>query len=293
MPEKSKKYLYRIIGIVVAALLIYAPWGLHLRPGDRSIIRGGMSIVFAVLIVLGLAWNIRALKGQLPEKLFGGKDRPAPAPGPVTEAVLSRLPGSEETKKTLTESRGKVFTGSIAGKALEQGRTAVRKAEQFRRIIARKFGEQSLTYARYAGTIDQCIETIGKNTDALAWQMRAFDEEEYISLSGSIAGGAYEKDGIDDNVQARRLLALSGQLDDMRGILDLNEKLVLHLDTCAREVAALQTAENDAENEMILEEIQRLIETTKYYETKTRKPCPSAGRTDTVIREEKTDGIQS
>ena len=51
----------------------------------------------------------------------------------------------------------------------------------------------------------------------------------------------------------------------MRHILDLNEQMILQLDGCAREVALLEGAENDKENEVILEEIRNLIETTKYY----------------------------
>ena len=48
-------------------------------------------------------------------------------------------------------------------------------------------------------------------------------------------------------------------------MLDPSEEMLLRLDRCAAEVSQLSNEATEAENERILEEIQKLIDTTKYY----------------------------
>ena len=283
-PE-SEKYLKGIAGCVIAGVVLYSPIGLHLRFSDPGIIRGGLSLAFCVILALLMFWFVRGfLKAREKEggSLFGnraaagkgtagGAGGGKSAPGkenwnsPGALAKLDGIPCSEEAKERLAEAVPRLFTGKISAQALDQGKTAAQKAVSFREVIGRKFAEGSLTHARYAGTIDQCMETFGKNLEELAWMVNGFDEKEYDRLTSAISSGEYSKDQIDDRVQEDRLLTLSGNMEDMRHILNLNEQMILRMDGCIREVALLKGAENDKENEAILEEIQNLIETTKYY----------------------------
>ena len=275
----SDKYLKGIIGCIAAGVVLYSPIGLHLRFSDPSIIRGGFSLAFCVILVLLMVYFVNGFiktqgAGGKPGSGRGSKNGAPKTPAEPEEVdwssagamkQLEGIPCSLESKTALAAAVPKLFTGKIAAQALSQGKTAVQKAGSFREVVSRKFVEGSLTYARYAGTIDQCMETFGKNLEALAWQVQNFDEKEYDKLTRIISSGDYQKDQIDDRVQEDRLLTLSGNLKDMRHILDLNEQMILQLDGCAREVALLEGAENDKENEIILEEIRNLIETTKYY----------------------------
>ncbi len=269
--EDIKKYGIRILVALGVGVILYAPFGLHLRFSDPGIARGGFSLAFGVILTTVIVYNALKLKKTYNMlKAAGGLNGAGGSGGPDgsgadgAAAGGARL-GSPAARKVLSDTAGKMFTGNIALQAIEQSRSAVQKAETFRDIIDRRFGRGSLTYARYAGTIDQCLETLSGNTDILADRIVTFDEKEYSSLSGSIASGAYKRDQIDDRVQEDRLLALTANLDEMRHILDKNEKMILQLDICSQEVAALQNAENDRENEAILQEIQHLIDTTKYY----------------------------
>ena len=272
----SEKYLKGIIGCIIAGVVLYSPIGLHLRFSDPGVIRGGFSLAFCVLLAILMIWSVNGFlktqgygKGASEGKTAGKKSPSDPKEKEWTSAEalkqLEGIPCSQEAKILLAGAAPRLFTGKIARQALDQGSTAVQKAANFREVVGRKFVEGSLTYARYTGTIDQCMEIFGKNLEALSWQVKNFDEKEYDRLTRGISSGSYTKDQIDDRVQEDRLLTLSGHLEDMRHILDLNEQMILQLDGCAREVALLEGAENDKENEVILEEIRNLIETTKYY----------------------------
>ena len=52
---------------------------------------------------------------------------------------------------------------------------------------------------------------------------------------------------------------------ELEQMLDPSEEMLLRLDRCAAEVSQLSNEATEAENERILEEIQKLIDTTKYY----------------------------
>ena len=129
-----------------------------------------------------------------------------------------------------------------------------------------KFGETSLTYGRYAGVLDQGVETIVTNTSLLAARMQAFDEKQYLKLSKDVSSGTYRKDAVDDSLQEDQLVRMQKSLADMNAILDSNEHLLNMMTTCVNEVAALGEKDNTQANEDIIEEIQHLIETTKYYQ---------------------------
>ena len=165
----------------------------------------------------------------------------------------------------LRESKNRSVVGKIAGKALDQLELTSKKAESFRQIVGAKFGESSLTYGRYAGVLDQGVETISKNTSFLAARMQAFDEDQYLKLSKAVSSGSYRKDAVDDSLQEDQLVRMNKSLKEMNGILDSNEHLLDMMTTCVNEVAALGEKDNTQANDDIIEEIQHLIETTKYY----------------------------
>ncbi|HAE80578.1 MAG TPA: hypothetical protein DCG70_03310, partial [Lachnoclostridium sp.] len=81
-----------------------------------------------------------------------------------------------------------------------------------------------------------------------------------------VSSGTYRKDAVDDSLQEDQLVRMQKSLADMNAILDSNEHLLNMMTTCVNEVAALGEKDNTQANEDIIEEIQHLIETTKYYQ---------------------------
>ena len=115
---------------------------------------------------------------------------------------------------------------------------------------------------------EQGMEVIEKNAERISEQLMLFDDDAYVKLSKSIASGAYKKDGVSDSIQEERLMSERKRLKGMEAIMDSNEEILLLLDKCAGEVAGLSNGEDEARNEQILDEIRKLIETTKYYQSK-------------------------
>ena len=247
MAERNK-YLKRILIFAAAGVILFAPFGLGLSPSDPGIFRAGFALAAGTVILAGLIWNGVKLSKIKPVKV-------------LTDNKKEEL----RIQKLLRDSRSRAVVGKTAEKALEQLETTSRKAESFRQIVGGKFGETSLTYGRYAGVLDQGVETIVTNTSLLTTRMQAFDEKQYLKLSKEISSGSYKKDAVDDALQEEQLVRMQKSLAGMNDILDSNEHLLDMMTTCVNEVAALGEKDNSQANEDIIEEIQHLIETTKYY----------------------------
>ena len=248
MAERNT-YLKRILIFAAAGILLFAPFGLNLRPSDAGVFRGGFALAAGIVILAGLIYNGVKLS----------KIKPVPV---LTDNKKEEL----RIQNLLRDSKSRAVVGKTAEKALDQLESTSRKAESFRQIVGGKFGETSLTYGRYAGVLDQGVETIVTNTSLLAARMQAFDEKQYLKLSKDVSSGTYRKDAVDDSLQEDQLVRMQKSLADMNAILDSNEHLLNMMTTCVNEVAALGEKDNTQANEDIIEEIQHLIETTKYYQ---------------------------
>lgn len=248
MAERNK-YLKRILIFAAAGVLLFAPFGLNLRPSDAGVLRGGFALAAGIIILAGIVYN-----GVKMSKIK-----------PV--AVLTENKKEEmRIQNLLRDSKSRPVVGKTAEKALEQLEATSRKAESFRQIVGGKFGETSLTYGRYASVLDQGMETIVMNASLLTTRMQAFDEKQYLKLSKEVADGSYRKDAVDDALQEEQLVRMQKAVAEMNGILDANEHLLNMMTTCVNEVAALGEKDNSQANDDIIEEIQHLIETTKYYQ---------------------------
>ncbi len=245
---EHKKYLKQLLIFAAAGVILFAPFGLKLRPSDPGVMRGAFAIAAGVVILAGIIYN-------------GVKLSKVKPPAVLTDNKKEEL----RIQNQLRESRNRSVVGKIAGKALDQLELTSKKAESFRQIVGAKFGETSLTYGRYASVLDQGVETISKNTSFLAARMQAFDEDQYLKLSKAVSSGNYKKDAVDDSLQEDQLVRMNKSLKEMNGILDSNEHLLDMMTTCVNEVAALGEKDNSQANDDIIEEIQHLIETTKYY----------------------------
>ena len=246
--NERKKYITGLLCCLAAGVLLLTPIGLNLKPSDPGIIRGGTAIAVNILVFGGLVY-------------FGvmlARVKPAVS---LTDNKKEEI----RIQNLLREMRERPVIGAVARKALEQMEDTSRKAGMFREIVGKKFGDTSLTFVRYAGVLDEGVDTIVQNTSFLTARLQAFDEKQYLRLSRSVATGLYKSDAVDDSLQEDQLVRFNRSLQEMNGILDANEHLLDMMGSCVNEVAALGAEDNSRKNEDILEEITHLIETTKYY----------------------------
>ena len=250
-----KQFGTELAGLLICAaagIVFFSPVGMKLSPSDPGVFRGGLAIaLWALLICCGVFFLVRLLRK-------GGK-------AALTAASPANVNGAARTEARLRALESRPSTGRIAKQALAQLETAKAKEAQFRTVIRKKFGETSLTTGRYEGVLEQSMEAIGENAGHLAEQLELFDDGGYTELSSSVISGGYKKDGVDDTLQEERLRHYRQRIRELEQMLDPAEEMLLRLDRCASEVAQLSNEATDAENERILEEIQNLIDTTKYY----------------------------
>ena len=253
-----KRSQYEIAGIVLCILLwlvCLSPAGMHLKPSDPGIVRGGLAIALWVVVVICFLTCVVRLLFQ------GGK-------AVKTAASSASVRAGSSAEQRLLALKGKPAVGPVAEQALSQLATAKAKADHFRETIRKRFGQGSLTAARYEGVLEQSMTAISENAEKLSEQLELFDGKGYEELSRSIASGSYKKDAINDELQEERFRSERQRLKELKELLDPSEEMLLRLDRCAAEVASLSNADNEAENERILEEIQNLIDTTKFYQSK-------------------------
>ena len=231
------KELAGLLICLAAGFILFSPVGFHLSPSDSGIFRGGLAIaLWAVLVCCGVFFLVRLLRKG------GNAAKMAASPADAGLAV--------RTEMRLHALESRPGCGYIAKQALKQLAGAKEKETRFRAVIRKKFGDTSLTTGKYEGVLDQSMEAITAGAAQLAEQLELFDDSGYTALGTSVVSGEYRKDGVDDALQE---------------MLDPSEEMLLRLDRCAAEVSQLSNEATEAENERILEEIQKLIDTTKYY----------------------------
>ena len=99
-----------------------------------------------------------------------------------------------------------------------------------------------------------------KNVVSMANRMRLFDEKEYARLQH------YREDDIPDDIQEEQLRLYQKNFDNVRSTIALNEKILLKLDALAMEISASTFNEDADLNNELIDEIEHLIDETRYYE---------------------------
>lgn len=230
-------------------VILYSPGLLALRPNDPSILRAGFAIIFAVIIVVALIWvNYSALRTRKYEHLD--------TTGKADEYELSEV---------LKRYAAQPIVGQYAASALDEIAAAAKKKKSLYDIVSGKFEKHSLSWDKFIAVIDSAVQTIMKNAALLANRVQAFDAEEYRKMSALFESGAYKRDQIPDDVQEEKWRLLQKGLEDMRGVVGANERLLLELDKFSLELGSLESSSNEEANSYMLDEIRALVEETKYY----------------------------
>ena len=99
-----------------------------------------------------------------------------------------------------------------------------------------------------------------RNVVAMANRMQLFDEKEFARLEH------YREDDIPDDIQEEQLRLYQKNLDDIKSMIALNEKILLKLNALTMEVSSSPGEKAAAWNDDLLAEIEKLIGETKYYQ---------------------------
>ena len=116
--------------------------------------------------------------------------------------------------------------------------------------------------------VENGIGTVRQNSLSLAKMLEGFDDQDFQKLAKLMQTGEYRHDLIDDEIQKERYLIYQNSLSEMEKIVSTNERMLLVLDRISVELSKLQTNQMDQEGSKILEEIEELSKTAKFYQSK-------------------------
>lgn len=226
---------YIVIALVV--VLLYAPWGLALRPWDYSLLRAGFSIIAGI----GLAG------------VFGASTYLLLKEPEVKLLEPSSVTADEEVVPVLEEYAQTPYVGAIALEALEQVHSADRKRKRLRKVITVQFSEGSLSWDKFCGLVDMAERTVLRNSALVANGVQSFDREGY---KRALRSGS-------EHSEQTELYERS--IAGMRDIIDANERVLLEMAKLEMELSSLEADDTREAAGETIEELQELIEETRYY----------------------------
>ena len=241
------------IMIAVAVVVLYAPWGLALRPWDYSLLRAGFSIIAGV----GLAGTF----GASTYLLLKDPDVKLLEPAKVLDDA--------EVIPVLEEYSDEPYVGGIASDALEQVQSARRKRDRLQKIISQQFSEGSLSWDRFSSLVDTAERTVLRNAALVANNVQSFDREGFTKERAADKRlGRASNTVLDDQttgVHEESLALYDKALSDMREVITANDRVLLEMGKLELELSKLETDDVTEANEGTLEELQNLINETRYY----------------------------
>lgn len=241
-----KKYTKLFVGnaaFAAALVCLYSPGLIGLSPFSSNIFAAAASIAIGVAAVPSFVWmNKNFLTDRTPELLKadegGAKEKAA------------QLMGQFTSSKVL---------GGIAQSALSQMERTQNARKNFEKLVVRRFGTGNLSYSKFMGVMDCALQALSKGMVKMVNKMIIFDEAEYRKL----ASGDYKKDDIPDSIQEEKKRLYEKNLEDLRAMLEKNEKVLLEVDHLMLELSETDYSGQDIE--AAGQQISELLKQLEYY----------------------------
>lgn len=248
------------IAIAALAVALWSPI-VGLTPFDPNILRAAAAITSYVAIPAA------AVVVNRPLLEMGGNDEEEEAHRIDPEVRGDEFGRGDELLRALREQSDLPHVGGYAKEAARQVDSARRKRHQIVDMLsAGKLTTGSLAWQRFVSGIDEAESTIRRNAALVSSACMSFDGDDYAQLYASVSNGAYRNDNLEDDVQIERLRIYQGTIDQLKGIIGNNERLLLELDRFASEVSMQAMTPSDESSEQMLTEMRVLIEEARRYD---------------------------
>ncbi|MBO6158790.1 MAG: hypothetical protein J6P72_05940 [Firmicutes bacterium] len=220
--------------------------------------------IFSILLITALVIILVVIAATVLIILLVHKDDKK-----VVKAKAALAEGkTEQLSMVLGSYKGRYGIGSIAEIASRQVSNIEKKGPSLIGLIKEKFEEGSMSYDRFQVPVSNGIDTVRENSLKLATMLEGFDDQDFQKLARAMETGEYRHDLIDDEIQKERYLIYQNSLSEMERIVSTNERMLLMLDRISVELSKLQSNQIDQDGSKILEEIEELTKTAKYYQSK-------------------------
>ena len=249
--KKWKSVIVFDVLMVLLIILLYSPVQLALNPLDPNFFKAAFSVIAGVFIAYELI------------KVNGRAILTARAAKQISEG--SEDIHVDDIKRMLSEYTKTSVIGTYAKHAITELESAEVRRTNLYETIASKFTEGSLTYSKFIEVVDAATNAIAHNSAILARRIQAFDVEDYNRNARDTITGMFKRSTVPEEIRRQKREVYEMSLNDMRGIVAANERLLVELERFAVELRTLESTENAVMNNQLLEEVNTLVEETKYY----------------------------
>lgn len=242
------------VAMIILVIILFGPAGAHLSPLSPNLFEAILSVVAAAFI------GYETIKVNGRAILTARAERRVALLGSGEEDI-----SPEDVKRALSEYEKTAVVGQYAKQAIAELESAERKRASLYESIGAKFQEGSLTWHKFSEVIDAATGAIVHNSSLLARRIQAFDVEDYNKNARNTITGLFNRSTVPEGLRQEKRQVYEASLNDMRGIVAANERLLLELDKFSYEMGQLESSENADQNDRLLEEVNTLVEQTQYY----------------------------
>lgn len=226
------------------AVVVYSPGLLGWYPNNDSLFIAGLSIIIGIaLVALFICVNLKCITSESKQ--------------PVKAEDVDGLAGA---RKILTEYKNSRYLGGAAKTAESQIERVAQIQEKLISMINNRFSPGSMTWNRYMGIVKSADSALIFNIVNMANRMRIFDDKDYKRLEN------YKEDNIPDDIQEKQIALYNKNIEEVNGIIKLNENILYNLNALAMEITGMNNDENSGVNDELVGELENLIAQTKLYE---------------------------
>lgn len=250
--QKWRRTIIFDVAMIILVILLFSPYHVGLSPLDPNFFKAALSVVVAAFLGYEtVKVNRKAiLTNRANKRLTAGGDKI-----PV-----------EDIKRMLGEYEKKAVVGKYARSGMEELESAQRKRDSLFEVIGTKFQEGSLSWQKFTDVVESATQAVAHNSALLARRIQAFDVDDYNRNAHDTITGLFRRSTVPESVRQEKRALYEASLDDMRGIIGANERLLLELDKFSIEMGQFETNAQAEANTQLLEEINTLIDETKYYQ---------------------------
>lgn len=237
MKNKLIKLVALSFGFIIFNIIIFSNWAIGIKL--LSFLGISIMVISSILFLLGLLYILNKKKNikDLSNNLSSDKD------------FIKEL--------TICMSKQEFKEESIS--ALSQIDRLAKKTDMLDMILTQHFSKESLTYQKFNCTILGVKKLFYENLKKMILKIKIFDQDEYNNI-------AKENKHISTQAALKRNAIYKEYLNYAGIIIEKNEDILIKLDDLILEIAKLEDVEeSNIEDLTMIQEVNDLIEQTKYY----------------------------
>lgn len=243
MKRKIKKMIFLNSGIVIANLLAFTSFGLNLKLGSFL---GILTILISVIVFFS---GNKKILNNTSQKNKEKKE---------TKQV-NDLQTDEDFKIELVKCMSKREFRIPAENAVKQLERMRKKINILEEVLSQHFEKGSITYEKFYTTIANIEELFFDNLRKMILKITIFDQDEFNNM-------ARDNRNLSTAAVSQRNAIYKEYVNYANLILEKNENILIKLDNLLLEVSKLDDVEeSNIENLSAVQEVNDLIEQTKYY----------------------------